>query len=109
MVSENLIAINNALPLLPCGRFMVIKYADLTARPNDFVEPIAQLLGVPADHIRDSFSGIKQRPKHEDSPEVAAMRTVLSSFFSTYEPLWPHLSGLLQHTADGNPNSNDKK
>ena len=44
-----------------------------------------------------------------DGAAVDAMRTVLSSFFSTYEPLWPHLSGLLQHTADDNANSNDKK
>ena len=85
--------INNALPQLPCNKYMVIRYTDLVARPQEFIEPISQLLGVPVAHMQNSFAGIKPRPHREDSPEVAKQRALLAGFFKHYEPLWPLLSG----------------
>jgi hypothetical protein len=94
VISENLATINNALRMLPCNRYMAIRYEDLTTTPQMLERPIARLLGVKKEIIKKAFSKLHpHKPSTADSPQVAEMRKLLKAFFDTQNIMWPLLSG----------------
>lgn len=93
MVSENLAVINNALPMLPCNRYMVVSYEKLIQEPSSLRAPIAQFLGVPSTVLKEGFKKLTPREPKPDSPSVANDRKELKAFFKDHELLWPLLAG----------------
>lgn len=94
LISESLMTLNNALPALSCGHYMMIQYKELVAAPLNFIGPIGELLEVPEKHLQNSFLGVKLPAPRVDSSGVAAQRASLTTFFDQYARLWPFLSGL---------------
>lgn len=93
MVTESLATINNALPSLPCGKYMVMRYEDFAKNPRQFTGPLARILGVPKSHLSNAFKTIYKKPPHRDSPEVAEQRQQLTEFFARQQVLWPTIAG----------------
>lgn len=92
MMVESYATINNALPQLGCGKYMVVDYEKLLANPMEFIKPFSHLLGVPNYALKSAFSTVVQREKNPDSPEKAASRKKLQDFFEMQQGLWPLLS-----------------
>lgn len=91
MITESLATINNALPHLPCDRYMMIEYETLVHHPARFIEPLAQLLDVAAPALSGAFSNLKPRVKPPEAPEKVAKRQKLKAFFDIQKILWPLL------------------
>ena len=91
MVSENLATINNALPLMPCGKTLAIRYEDLTTHPEKLVGPMSNLLGVSKGVINKAFAKLHPHQGSPDSPKKAADRRLLNVFFKLQKVMWPLL------------------
>ena len=92
MVSESLVNIHNALPHMPCDHYLVIDYERLIHHPRDFIGPLEELVGAQHDVLHGAFEKLTPREKKPDSPEKAAQRALLQSFFTVQEKLWPWLA-----------------
>lgn len=93
MVSESLVNINNNLPSLPCGKWMVLEYESFVQRPQQLAGPLARLLGLPQAKLASAFDKIKPPPKRQDNGkgDEAQTRKVLEDFFRRQKSLWPLL------------------
>eukprot|EP00730_Choanoeca_flexa_P018730 TRINITY_DN9125_c0_g1_i1.p1 TRINITY_DN9125_c0_g1~~TRINITY_DN9125_c0_g1_i1.p1 ORF type:complete len:775 (+),score=147.07 TRINITY_DN9125_c0_g1_i1:1296-3620(+) len=92
-VEESLNVINNAIPLLPCGKVMQLRYEDFVAHPNSFAQPLSMLMSVRKQHLLDSFGELKAPSAKSTDPEVQAQKEELEAFFQEKEMFWPLASG----------------
>jgi hypothetical protein len=92
MVSENLATLNNAIPMLPCSRTIAIRYEDLTQHPDLLSEPMAKLLGVDITVLKTAFGKLHPHQAKPDSPDKAAKRKMLNTFFDVQKTMWPLLA-----------------
>jgi len=91
MVSENLATINNAIPRMPCGKTLAIKYEDLTTHPERLAGAMSSLLGVNKGVINKAFAKLHPHQAKPDSPKKAADRRLLKIFFDLQKVMWPLL------------------
>ena len=92
MVSESLAHLNNVLPSLPCGKLMVLSYEAFVEAPTDLAEPLAELLGLPVDHVLPAFADIKHQASSVLDAETQAIKVKLDEFFAQQSVLWPLLA-----------------
>lgn len=94
MAVESLVAINNALPQLGCGKWVMFKYEDIVRTPSLLLGPLARLLGVSKTILQGSLSHIKAPTKRELSVLEKKQHEILNNFFHRQEALWPILASL---------------
>jgi hypothetical protein len=92
MVSESLVNINNNLPHLPCGKWMMMKYEDFVANPRQFSGPFSRLLKVPKQSLEHAFDRVRRPPSRVEDDMLAKARPVLDDFFNRQKALWPLLA-----------------
>ena len=89
-VAESIVHINNVIPHLPCGKFMVLKYEDFVAEPQKFAAPLSKLLDVPLSAFDGAFDQIKPSSHSSNiSPETQKDTDLVSQFFSIQHKMWP--------------------
>lgn len=94
-VQESLTMINNGLAAVPCGKALLLPYAELLESPRKFSEPLAKLLSVDSADLSKCFSEIKAPTDKtkELSGNAAKMHSDLSRFFVQQAPLFPLFGG----------------
>lgn len=94
MVVESLVNINNAMQQLQCGHYMVMRFEDLVAKPEDFVGPLGRLLGVPGSHLRGALTDMIKPPSSSHNKTQAELdeKRTLEAFFEVQSSLWPQLA-----------------
>lgn len=91
MVSESLAHLNNVIPSLPCGKFMVLNYESFSKNPGLFGATLAELSNIPVQSLMAAFADIKA---HRSSPkrDEHDLERELDLFFSYQSVLWPLLA-----------------
>ena len=97
-VAESLVAINNALPHLPCSKWVMLQFEEFAHNPKLLLGPLSRLLELPKATIEPALRHIRMPAKHTESPELQAERRVLNEFFARQCVLWPLLASAAKHT-----------
>ncbi|EGD72339.1 hypothetical protein PTSG_00360 [Salpingoeca rosetta] len=92
MVAESLVAINNALPHLSCGKWTMLQYEDFVHNPRLLAGPFARLLGLPKSAFDSSLANVHAPPKRTLTHAVQEEQRLLDEFFSRQAVLWPLLA-----------------
>ena len=89
VVAESLTNINNVMPDLPCGRWMLMCYEDLISNPSIFSGPFARLLELPKADVQAAFKSIRAPPARPESEQVKKDKRLLDQFFERQQATWP--------------------
>eukprot|EP00042_Codosiga_hollandica_P014676 m.34052 g.34052 ORF g.34052 m.34052 type:complete len:397 (-) comp43381_c0_seq1:164-1354(-) len=91
IISESLTHLNNVIPSLPCGKFMVLNFESFTADPTLAGEAITKLSGIPMDALLSAFSKVQKHSSKASSKEDQGVQE-LESFFAYQSIMWPLLA-----------------
>ena len=92
---EALTLINNALPLVKCGKYMVMRYEQFVKEPLKFSARLAELASVDQALLESCFGDLveSKHAKAAPSAELQTQRQHLDHFFAMQKVMWPILAG----------------